>query len=190
MDESPPWHRRHAAAVLELGIAIVVALATGYLAVAMPTLVHEGGIQEAQDFIRLSPVFFPRLSFGLTSVISLILVFRLLRAAPGIHVVRVPLRASDYTDVMVMSGFIIGYATVLPVLGYSLATMFAVAATSYLLGMRSLLPLVAFSVVTPVVTRFIFERVLAIALPLCRYEPIAELEQALMRFLAGFLIPG
>ncbi len=190
MKDSPLWHRRHGAALLELAIAIVIAVGAGYLAISMPALVHEGGIREAQDFIRLTPVFFPRVSFGLTSVVSCILVVRLLRAAPGVHAMRFSLRASDCTDVLVMSALIVGYAALLPPLGYSLATMLAVAATTYLLGARTLLPLIAFSVVTPIVTRFIFERVLAISLPLSRYEPIAELEQGLMRFLAGILIPG
>ena len=190
MEESPLWHGRHSAAVLELCIAIVVAVGTGYLAVAMPAFVHEGGIQEAQDFIRLTPVFFPRLSFGLTSIISWILVFRMLKAAPGAHVMQFPFRARDYANVLVMSALILGYAVLLPVLGYGLATMLAVAATTYFLGMRSPLPLLAFSVLTPVVTRFIFERLLAISLPLCRYEPIGEIEQTIMRFLANTLMPG
>jgi hypothetical protein len=51
--------------------------------------------------------------------------------------------------------------------------------------MRAWLPLLAFSFVTPVLTRFIFERLLAISLPLSRYDPLAESEQALMGFLAG-----
>ena len=190
MEESPLWHGRHGAALLELGIALMIAVGAGYLAIAMPSFVHVGGILETQDFIRLTPVFFPRLSFGLTSVVSFILVARLVKAAPGIDAMRLSFRWNDYTDVFVMSGFILAYAAMLPFLGYSLATMVAVAATTYLLGMRAFLPLVAFSVVTPVVTRFIFERLLAISLPLCRYEPIAELEQALMQFLAGILIPG
>jgi hypothetical protein len=190
MEESPLWRRRHAAALLELAIAIGIAVGAGYLAIAMPSFVHEGGIQEAQDFIRLTPVFFPRLSFGLTSVISLILVFRMLRTAPGAHVLQFSFRARDYANVLIMSALILGYAVLLPVLGYGLATMLAIAATTFFLGMRSLAPLLAFSVATPVATRFIFERLLAISLPLCRYEPIAELEQALMRFLAGILIPA
>jgi len=190
MEESPLWHRRHAAAVLELGIAIVIAVGAGYLAIAMPSFVHEGGFREAQDFIRLTPVFFPRVSFGLTSVISVILLLRLLRAAPGPHVLRFSFRANEYAGVLAMSALIVGYAVLLPFLGYGLATMLAVAATTCFLGMRSWLPLLAFSVLTPVVTRFRFERLLAISLPLCRYEPIAELEQALMRFLAGIFIPG
>ena len=190
MEESPLWHGRHGAALLELGIAIVVAIGAGYLAISMPAFVHVGGIQETQDFIRLTPVFFPRLSFGLTSIVSFILVARLLKAAPGINAMRFSFRSSDYTDVLVMSGLIAGYAALLPFLGYSLATMVAVAATTYLLGMRAVLPLIAFSVVTPIVTRFVFERLLAISLPLCRYEPVAELEQAFMGFLAGILIPG
>ena len=101
-----------------------------------------------------------------------------------------PFRARDYANVLVMSALILGYAVLLPVLGYGLATMLAVAATTYFLGMRSPLPLLAFSVLTPVVTRFIFERLLAISLPLCRYEPIGEIEQTIMRFLANTLMPG
>ena len=190
MEESPLWRGRHAAALLELGIGIVIAFGAGYLAIRMPAFVHEGGIQEAQDFIRLTPVFFPRVSFGLTCVISLILVIRMLRAAPGAHVLRLTFPASNYASVLAMCALILGYAMLLPVLGYGLATMLAVAATTCFLGLRSFLPLVAFSVVTPVATRLIFERLLAISLPLCPYEPVAEFEQAIMRFLASNLIPG
>ena len=190
MEQSPLWHGRHAAALLELGIAVLVTVGAGYLAIAMPRFVHEGGIQETQDFIRLTPVFFPRLSFGLTSIVSFLLVVRLFRAAPGFDALRVSFRASDYSDVLVMSGLIVGYTMLLPFLGYGLATMIAVAATTYLLGVRAPLPVIAFSVLTPVVTRFIFERLLAISLPLCRFEALAELEQALMRILAEIFIPG
>ena len=187
MDESPLWRDRHAAAILELGIAITIALGAGYLAIAMPSLVQEGGIPETQDFVRLTPVFFPRLSFGLTSVISWILVFRLLRSVPGSHVLRFTFRTTDYARVLVMSALVVGYASLLPFFGYGPATLLAVAATTYFLGMRSWLPLLAFSVGTPVVTRFVFERLLAISLPLCQYEPIAVIEQELMRFLAKVL---
>ena len=190
MGESSPWQERHPAALLELAIGIFIAVGAGYLSIAMPTFVQEGGIQETQDFVRLTPVFFPRLSFGLTSVISWILVFRMLRAVPGAQALRFTFTPSTYARVLVMSGLIVGYASLLPFFGYGPATLLAVAATTYFLGMRSWLPLLAFSVVTPVVTRFIFERLLAISLPLCHYEPVAELEQELMRFLATLFFLG
>jgi len=153
--------------------------------VAMPTFVDEGGIQQAQDFLRLSPVFFPRLSFGLTSLISIILVFRIMTTLPGRETRTLTLDGKKYLNVLIMSVLIVIYALMLPFFGYGIATLLAVAVTTYFLGMRAWLPLLAFSFVTPVLTRFIFERLLAIALPLSRYDPLAEFEQKLMGFLAG-----
>jgi len=190
MEESPIWQGRYGAALLELGIAVLIALGAGYLAVAMPTFVIEGGIRETQDFLRLSPVFFPRLSFGLTSLISCILVFRMLKAFPGRHAFRFPIDTTRYLNVLVMSALVVIYSLLLPFFGYGFATLLAVVVTTYFLGMRSWLPLLAFSVATPVVTRFVFERLLAISLPLSRYEPLAELEQELMRFLASIFFWG
>jgi hypothetical protein len=190
MEESPIWQGRQAAALLELGIAVLIAIGAGYLAVAMPTLVDKGGIEEAHEFVQLSPVFFPRLSFGLTSLMSCVLAFRMLRGFPGGHAFRFPFPATRYRDVLIISVLVIVYGLLLPFLGYGFATLLAVAATTYFLGMRSWLPLLAFSFVTPVATRFIFERLLAISLPLSRYEPLAEVEQELMRFLAGIFIWG
>ena len=188
MDESPIRPEPHPAALLELGIGILIALAAGYLAVQMPTLVVEGGIRETQEFLRLSPVFFPRLSFGLTSLISLILVFRILKSFPGRRALRFSGDARQYIRVLVMSLLVVIYCLLLPFLGYGFATLLAIAATTYFLGTRSWLPLVAFSIVTPVVTRFIFERLLAISLPLSSYDPLAAFEQDVMRFLARVLL--
>jgi hypothetical protein len=190
MENSPVWQGRHTAALLELGIAILIALGAGYLAVAMPTFVHVGGIQETQDFVHLSPVFFPRLSFGLTSLISCVLVFRMLRTLPARHAFRFSVHVTQYASVLIMSVLVVVYGLLLPFFGYGFATLLAVGATTYFLGLRAWVPLLAFSFVTPVVTRFIFERLLAISLPLSRYEPLAELEQELMRFLAGILFWG
>ena len=188
MEESPISQEAPAAAGLEFGIAILIGLGAGYLAVAMPTLVHEGGIQETQDFIRLSPVFFPRLSFGLTSLVSFILAFRVLRIVSGGRAFQISISANRSRRVLIMSVLVVVYSLLLPFFGYGVATLLAIAATAYFLGMRSWFSLLAFSVTTPVVTRFIFERLLAISLPLSRYEPLAELEQQLMGFLAGIFI--
>jgi Tripartite tricarboxylate transporter TctB family len=188
MEESPLWQGRHAAALLELGIAILIGVGAGYLAVEMPTFVEVGGIQETQDFVRLSPVFFPRLSFGLTSLISIVLVFRMLKSMPGRRTFRFSMSADQTRRVFTMSILVVVYCVLLPFFGYGFATLLAVAATTYFLGMRSWLPLLVFSFLTPVVTRFIFERLLAISLPLSRYEPLAALEQELMRLLAGIFL--
>ena len=187
MEESP-ISQAHPAALLELGIAVVIALGAGYLAVAMSSLVMEGGLPEAQDFLRLSPIFFPRLSFGLTSLISFILIFRILRSSGGRAAFRFDLDTTRYTSVLIMGVLLVVYALLLPLFGYGIATLLAVAATTFFLGTRSWWSLLVFSLVTPVVTRFIFERLLAISLPLSPFEPLAQLEQTLMRFLASIFI--
>lgn len=184
MDEPPLLHEHHGTALLELGIAVVIALGAGYLAVAMSSFVIQGGMPETQAFLRLSPVFFPRISFGLTSLISFILVFRTLKSVPRRDAFRFRIDLAVYGRVLVMSALVVIYAVMLPFFGYGIATLLAVAATTFFLGIRSWVPLLAFSFVTPVVTRFIFERLLAISLPISPYEPLAALEQDLMRFLA------
>ncbi|MDP6279464.1 MAG: hypothetical protein QGI11_13300, partial [Nitrospinota bacterium] len=59
---------------------IIMALAVGgfftlgalTLFAKMPSLIAQGGIPEAQtDFLRLSPVFFPRLAFAILAGLSL-----------------------------------------------------------------------------------------------------------------------
>lgn len=175
---------------MELGLAIIIAGISIFIVIMMPALVHEGGIQEAQDFLRLTPVFFPRLSFGLTGLISIILIIRLVKALPAQTRLIPAIDRTKVFGVLVMSVLIVLYGSLLPVLGYGFATLLAAGITSYFLGLRSWPQLLAFSLLTPIVTRLIFERLLAISLPLSPYEPLALFEQNLMRFLAGVFAFG
>lgn len=188
MGESSTDPQRAAPVLLELSLAIIIALASGYIVVMMPSLVQEGGIQEAQDFLRLTPVFFPRLSFGLTCVISILLAVRIIKTLRGKQALVPTLDRQKFVGVLTMSALLVLYGLMLPFLGYGFATLLAVAATTYFLGMRSWPRLVAFSLVAPVVTRFIFERLLAISLPLSPYEPLAVFEQDVMRLLANIFL--
>lgn len=190
MDGSSIARRGAPEAVLELVLALIIAFAAGYLAFAMPSLVQRGGMEEAHDFIHLSSVFFPRLSFGLTSVIGFYLVFRNLRGMQAAGFPRIAFDGRKYLRVLVMTALVIAYGSLLSPLGYGIATLIAVAAMTYFLGLRSWLALAAFSIATPVITRFVFERLLAISLPLSRYEALAVLEQDLMRILSSLLIAG
>lgn len=190
MEESTTAPEHQQPIVLELSLAIIIALASGYIVVAMPTLVQEGGIQEAQDFLRLSPVFFPRLSFGLTGLISVILAVRLIRTLSRRQALVPTFDREKFFGVLVMSILVVFYGLMLPFLGYGFATLLAVAVTSYFLGMRSWPQLLAFSFVAPIMTRLIFERLLAISLPLSPYEPLAVFEQNVMRVLFGMLTGG
>jgi hypothetical protein len=176
--------------ILELSLAIMIALVSGYIVVMMPALVHGGGIQEAQDFLRLSPVFFPRLSFGLTGLISIVLVFRIMKTLPGRQALMPTFDREKFLGVLIMSALVVLYGLMLPFLGYGFATLLAIGATTYFLGMRSWPQLLAFSFVAPIVTRLIFERLLAISLPLSPYEPLAAFEQNVMSFLSGLFTLG
>lgn len=190
MGESSPNPEQPAPFLLELSIAIIIALASAYIVVMMPSLVEAGGIQEAQDFLRLTPVFFPRLSFGLTGVISIVLAFRILKTLPGRQAFMPRLDRQKFVSVLTMAVLLVLYAFMLRLLGYGFATLLVVAATTYFLGVRSWPRLLAFSLVAPVVTRLIFERLLAISLPLSPYEPLAAFEQEVMRLLAGLFFLG
>lgn len=175
---------------LELGLAILIAVISLFIVIRMPALVQQGGIQEAQDFLRLTPVFFPRLSFGLTGLISVVLIVRLIRTLPTRQRLMPVIDRQKVTGVLIMSILIVVYGLMLPFVGYGFATLLAAAVTAYYLGLRSWPRLLAFSLVTPVVTRLIFERLLAISLPLSPYEPLAQFEQNVMRFLAGIFAIG
>lgn len=190
MDEPSIGRTPAPEAVLELALALVITIAAGYLALDMPSLVQQGGIEEAHDFIHLSSVFFPRLSFALTSIIGLCLIFRNVRDMQAAGLPRIAIDYRKYLRVLAVVALLLAYGSLLSPLGYGIATLLAAAAMAYFLGLRSWIALVAFSVTTPLVTRFVFERLLAISLPLSRYEPLAELEQDLMRVVTGLLGVG
>ena len=187
---STPGPESQAPIVLELGLAIIIAVVSIFIVIMMPALVQEGGIQEAQDFLRLTPVFFPRLSFGLTGLISIVLIIRLVRGMSAQQQLIPAIDRTKLTGVLVMSVLIVLYGFMLPILGYGFATLLAAGITSYFLGLRSWPQLLTFSLLTPVVTRLVFERLLAISLPLSPYEPLALFEQNVMRFLAGLFAFG
>ena len=188
MDDPVTGRAHHGTALLELGLALLIAVAAGYLALKMPDFVREGGIQEAQDYVHLSSVFFPRLSFALTSIFAAILVIRSWKALPPPSAWRVSLAGYRYVRITVMGGVIVVYGMLIPGLGYGIATALAVGATAFYLGLRNWLALLAFSLATPVVTRFVFERLLSISLPLPANETLALLEQSLMRLLFNLLV--
>ena len=74
------------------------------------------------------------------------------------------------------------YAYALPWLGFALATALFIAAVTYIGRYRRALPLIATSVVSPLVLIFVFMRVVYIALPLGR-GPFKEFSIVLLRLL-------
>jgi len=179
-----------AAVILEIGIGVVFTAAAGYIALTMSSLVHQGGMVEAQDFLHLSPVFFPQLSFALTCLVSAIFLVQTALRFPAAGHVKAGGAKANYWNVTLMCVLVIMYGLLLPLLGFGFATLIALMATSYVLGTRSLWKLAAFGIVTPVIIRLIFERVLYISLPSSSIGFLIHLEQGLMQFLAGLFMMG
>ena len=188
-DPSAVTQPSRAAVVLEICIGIVFTAAAGYIALDMPRLVQQGGIPEAQSILQLSPVFFPELSFALTCLVSAIFLVQSVRRLRGARRVEGG-GGRSFRNVTVMCVLVIAYALFLAVLGFGIATLLALGATSYMLGTRSWWKLAAFSITTPVVIRFIFERVLYISLPLSSIGFLTNMEQSLMKFLVKLLLGG
>ena len=189
-NSSPITQPSRAAVILEICVGVVFTAAAGYIALAMPGLVRQEGMQEAQTFLHLSPVFFPQLSFALTCLISALFLVQAARRLPPAGRVAGGTAKEKYWNVAIMCVLIIVYGLLLPLLGFGFATLLALGVTSYALGTRSWWQLAAYSIVTPVIIRFIFERVLYISLPLSPIEFLTNFEQGLMKFLVVLFMRG
>jgi putative tricarboxylic transport membrane protein len=73
----------------------------------------------------------------------------------------------DYTYLALLAiGVTVIYALVLPILGFFVATVFYIAAIAYVGRYRRVLPLVATSLIAPIVLVFVFMKIVYVALPL------------------------
>lgn len=175
-------------ALLEAGLAILLTCTAIALTFAMPELIAEGGISAAQDFLRLSPVFFPEVTFGVLSALGLIFTASALRQLSAAE----PSTEELGTDILrrVVFVFVISllYPFILPWLGYGLTTALLIGSMTLFLGNRVWWQVLLFSVATPVVIRFVFERLLKISLPSAEIDAIDGVEEALMQFLARLLL--
>ena len=173
---------------LEIYLAAALMLLAAGLAVFMPYLIASGGISAAQDFLRLTPVFFPRLAF---TVLAALCAFYLLSAwREGRYV-----RSAENPDEVVrfrrgalMIAVIAAYSLLVSALGYGLSTLLMAGAVIWYLGIRQIWIVASVSIVMPIVVRFIFERLLLISLPRSDYEAIAVVEDAIMKFLSSVFL--
>lgn len=173
---------------LDVAVAAIFVLMAATIAAAMPMLIASGGIETERDFSTLSPALIPRLAFAILAALAFMAMISALRTVrsgigrprdselPGIQRAAVA---------MIIA---IAYAMSVTWLGYILSTMLMTAAMSYYLGLRNPLAFVPGVLVIPVVIRFVFERLLLIALPRSEIESIGAVEDALMRFLTRILI--
>ena len=88
----------------------------------MPHMIAQGGMIQAQDFIRLSPIFFPRMSFGALSFLGIIYFLQTYRSERGENSEKI-ISSQNIKNVCNIFLFVAAYTFFLPFLGYGLATV-------------------------------------------------------------------
>lgn len=175
---------------LELLLALFLFFCAAGLAIFMPRLVASGGIEEAQTFIRLSPIFFPRLAFGLLALLCLGYSLIALRQLSAGGTESDPNDADRYLRAGLTIVVAVVYAYLVPWLGFIPSTMLMTAVVAIYLGLWNPFFLLPGVVVIPIAIRFVFERLLLISLPRSDFESIALMEDSLMKFLKGIFLGG
>ncbi len=171
---------------LETCLAAAMVLAAALLCAFMPHFVASGGITSAQDFVTLSPVFFPRLAFAVLTALCAVYLFDVRRRARASR--PEALEATRFRRGGVMILIIAAYSVLVSTLGYGLTTLVMAGVVIRYLGVRQLRLLVPCAVAMPIVVRFVFERLLLISLPRSDFESIARVEDAIMKFLSGLFL--
>lgn len=172
---------------VQMGVAGLLVAGSGALSMAMPQLISQGGIQSAQDYVTLSPVFFPQIAFGLLALLSIPYAVRSFRIVAGATAPHTGEETERLARAGLMTLIAILYAMIMSWLGFILATMLVAMAVGVFLGLRRPLALIPGAIALPIVIRFIFERLLFIALPRSSIDFVAATEDAVMKFLAAIL---
>ncbi len=172
---------------LEVGVAVVLTCTAASLSFFMPHLIAIGGIPAAKDVTTLSPIFFPRLAFGILALLCLNYlgksVLRLREVSSGIS----GGGGERFARAALMMTIAVAYAWFVTGLGFGLATLIMTAVVSVFLGLRQWGTILSLSVLAPIVIRFVFERLLLISLPRSEIEFIGGIEDGIMRFLVSIL---
>ncbi len=173
---------------VEVAVAVLLTFGAGAIAIFMPNLIGRGGIESARDFLTISSSFFPRLTMGL---LALICVGYAIQAARGLAKSSEAHTLEDLVRLK-RAGFMVGiavcYAGLMSWMGFILATMLMALIVSYFLGLRNPLTYLPTVVVAPIAIRFVFERLLYIALPRSEIEFVAAIEDAVIKFLVTALL--
>jgi hypothetical protein len=174
-------------ALLEVAAAALIVCAAGGLALGMPWLVAESGFNPIQDFVQLSPVFFPQLTFGFLVVLGMILLARTVYAFRVEASGRLAWWDPKYRNVILAVVLATLYFYLISWLGFSVATALVTVALAQLVGGGRWWHVACLAVLGPVVIRFVFERLLLISLPRSEFDWIAVPEEALMQWLTRML---
>lgn len=172
----------------EVVVAVLLTTLALLLAIFMSGLIGAGGIETAEDYLHLTPDFFPRVTMLLLAAVCARYAFG---AAKDLAKSTVPHDRED-VERLRRAGFMvvvaIGYALTITWLGFILATMLVALITSFFLGLRNPLAYVPAVVVVPIAIRFVFERLLFIALPRSEIDLVAGIEDAVIGALVKILL--
>ncbi|MFP6891806.1 MAG: tripartite tricarboxylate transporter TctB family protein [Nitrospinota bacterium] len=170
---------------LEVGLAALLTCIAGSLSIFMPKLIATGGIPAAKDVTTLSPIFFPRVAFGLLSLLCLSYLGKSIQRLKDPSGESADGDVDRFSRAAQMMAIAAGYAYFVTVLGFGLATLIMTAIVAVFLGLRQWWAVLSVSVLAPIVIRFIFERLLLISLPRSEFEFIAAIEDGIMKFLTS-----
>lgn len=172
----------------ELAIACILTATGAALTIFMSSLIGGGGIETAEDYLHLTPDFFPRLTMGILTLVGGWYAYGAYRtlATTGEG------GAAEDATKLKRAGFMvvvaICYAATVSWLGFILSTMIVASVVSYFLGLRKPWTFVPATLVVPIAIRFVFERVLYIALPRSEIEFVAAIEDSVIGALVKLLL--
>ncbi len=173
-------------ALIAVAVGALITAVSAYLYFIMPSLILKGGMPSAQaDFLRLSPIFFPRLTFILLGFLGLSYMTISIRKLPmstGGGAVR---EEGTSSRVIFMYALAVSYPFILPWFGFFLTSALLMGVMTYFMGTRSWWQVPGFAVVVPITIRFVFERLLSISMPRSHFEWIDAAEEAVMQTLSG-----
>lgn len=188
-EEKTPQIPNRSLIIMALAVGGFFTLGALTLFVAMPSLIAEGGIPAAQtDFLRLSPVFFPRLAFAILTGLSLVYFISTARTLKLAEEGKVFEESGTIQRVLTLYSIAVIYPFILDWLGYMISTALLMGGMTLFLGTRVWWQALSFAVLTPVAIRFVFERLLAISLPRSDIDLIADTEEGLMRILVSIFL--
>lgn len=170
---------------LDVIVTGLICLGAAVLAVIMPQLVESGGINIGRSFATMPPSLVPRLVFGALAAVAAFATFAAVSRLRHLNTESPGDEGERFARAAIIAAIVLFYALTVTWLGFILSTMIVAAIISYFLGLRNPLAYIPSVLIVPILARFIFERLLLIALPRSRIESIGQIEDQLMVFLVN-----
>jgi hypothetical protein len=175
--------------LMALAVSAVITLLAVYFFFALPNMIAQGGIPEAQTaFLTLSPIFFPQLTFALLAALGLMYFIANVRRFSSAVGGMIFKETGTLQRVLTLYSIAVVYPFLLPWFGFVVPTILLMVSMTLFLGTRVWWQVIGFTFLTPVTIRFVFERLLAISLPRASIEIIEVAEEALMQLLVSIFL--